>query len=216
MVAAIQSGVKELSSQVRHEGGRETVLDELRKLFAKAKLPSSPALASRILALADDPDATLDQFAKVIQVDGALAARLLKMANSACMALVTPATTIQRAVMVLGLGRVRTAALGFQLVGHLNKLGGKKFDIKAYWQQSVLRGCVGREIANVVAPGLAEEAFLNVWRTAEVLTHAVSEALKPHGLTLTQYNALRILRGAGSQVPPHPDQFRSRSTRWRS
>lgn len=160
MVAATHTVVKDLSPPERQRAGQETVLDELRKLFVKAKLPSSPALASRILALADDPDATIEQFAKVIQMDGALAARLLKMTNSACMALVTPATTIQRAVMVLGLGRVRTAALGFQLVGHLNKLGGKNFDIKAYWRQSVLRGCVGREIANVVAPGLAEEAFL--------------------------------------------------------
>jgi DNA-binding MarR family transcriptional regulator len=41
-----------------------------------------------------------------------------------------------------------------------------------------------------------EEAFLNVWRTAEVLFYGVNETLKPHGLTLTQYNALRILRGA--------------------
>ncbi|HKQ46501.1 MAG TPA: GGDEF domain-containing protein [Phycisphaerae bacterium] len=160
MVAAAQAGARELSSSAPQDKGRQAILDQLRKLFVKAKLPSSPVLASRILSLAADPDATIDQFAKVIQMDGALAARLLKMANSACMALVTPATTIQRAVMVLGLGRVRTAALGFQLVGHLNKLGGKRFDIKAYWKQSVLRGCVGREIARVVAPGLAEEAFL--------------------------------------------------------
>jgi DNA-binding MarR family transcriptional regulator len=44
-----------------------------------------------------------------------------------------------------------------------------------------------------------QEAFLNLVRTAAVLEHAVSERLKPHGLTLTQYNALRILRGAGSE-----------------
>lgn len=43
---------------------------------------------------------------------------------------------------------------------------------------------------------LAEEAFLNIWRTAEVLFRAMGEPLKPYGLTLTQYNALRVLRGA--------------------
>lgn len=126
----------------------------------KAKLPSSPALASRILALADNPDTPIEEFASAIQMDGALAARVLKMANAACMALRTPATTIHRAVTVLGLGRVRAAALSFQLVGHLNKLGGKNFNIKAYWQQSVLRACVGREIASAVLPSMTEEAFL--------------------------------------------------------
>jgi len=44
---------------------------------------------------------------------------------------------------------------------------------------------------------LEEEAILNLHRTASILEQAESEALKPHGLSLTQYNALRILRGAG-------------------
>ena len=34
-------------------------------------------------------------------------------------------------------------------------------------------------------------------RTAAVLDHQMSEALRPSGITLTQYNVLRILRGAG-------------------
>jgi DNA-binding MarR family transcriptional regulator len=42
------------------------------------------------------------------------------------------------------------------------------------------------------------EAHLSIERTAAVLTHAVSEALKSRGITGTQYNVLRILRGAGS------------------
>ena len=42
-----------------------------------------------------------------------------------------------------------------------------------------------------------EEALLNIARTAALLEHAGSEALKPFDLTITQYNVLRILRGAG-------------------
>lgn len=42
-----------------------------------------------------------------------------------------------------------------------------------------------------------EEVSLNILRTAALLEHAVAEHLKPHGLTPTQYNVLRILRGAG-------------------
>ena len=43
-----------------------------------------------------------------------------------------------------------------------------------------------------------EEVSLNILRTAALLEHAVAERLKPHGLTATQYNVLRILRGAGA------------------
>jgi len=44
-----------------------------------------------------------------------------------------------------------------------------------------------------------EEAFLNLMKTAAVLDHAAESRFKEHGLTMTQYNALRILRGAGAE-----------------
>ena len=44
-----------------------------------------------------------------------------------------------------------------------------------------------------------EEVSLNILRTAALLEHAVAERLKSHGLTGTQYNVLRILRGAGDR-----------------
>ena len=45
-------------------------------------------------------------------------------------------------------------------------------------------------------PSLAEEAYLNLHRTAEALGRNLSETLKAYGVTGTQYNVLRILRGA--------------------
>jgi DNA-binding MarR family transcriptional regulator len=42
----------------------------------------------------------------------------------------------------------------------------------------------------------AEEAYLNIIRTADLLKRAVAEILKVHDLSLSQYNVLRILRGA--------------------
>jgi len=44
---------------------------------------------------------------------------------------------------------------------------------------------------------LEQEAFLNLARTVACLEHQIAEVLRPHGLTPTQYNALRVLRGAG-------------------
>jgi DNA-binding MarR family transcriptional regulator len=43
---------------------------------------------------------------------------------------------------------------------------------------------------------LRQEAQLNLVRTANVLSDAFEQMLKPHGITGTQYNVLRILRGA--------------------
>lgn len=134
--------------------------DELRKVFSKAKLPSNPAIAAQILELVHDPNSNAEQFGEIIQADASLSARLLKMANSAHYAQRKPATTIHRAVTVLGLRRIRMVVLGFQLVSNLDRLGKCPFDLKTFWQQSVLRGCLAREIARLAVPEHIEEAFL--------------------------------------------------------
>ncbi len=46
---------------------------------------------------------------------------------------------------------------------------------------------------------LEDEALVALQRTADRLHWRLSEMLKEHGLSPTQYNALRILRGAGDQ-----------------
>ena len=64
-----------------------------------------------------------------------------------------------------------------------------------------------------------EEAFLNLGRTWEHLHSRIAELLKQFGLTSTQYNMLRILRGAGEEgltcsqatermISPDPDVTR--------
>lgn len=42
---------------------------------------------------------------------------------------------------------------------------------------------------------LQQEAQLNIVRTSNLLVDAFEKLLKPHGITGTQYNVLRILRG---------------------
>ena len=134
--------------------------NELRSVFQKAKLPTNPAIAAEILSLVDDPNSSAEQFARVIENDPALAARLMQIGNSSYFSQRHPITSIQRAVTVLGLRRIRMSAVSFQLVSHLDRLGKVSFDLPAFWQHSVLRACMARELAGKVVPEHAEEAFL--------------------------------------------------------
>jgi DNA-binding MarR family transcriptional regulator len=45
---------------------------------------------------------------------------------------------------------------------------------------------------------LQQEAYLSVVRTSTALTDGMEDLLKPRGISATQYNVLRILRGSGS------------------
>lgn len=48
----------------------------------------------------------------------------------------------------------------------------------------------------------AEEALVSVLRSAAVLRHALGQQLDRFGISLAQYNVLRILRGAGADGLP--------------
>ncbi|SRR5260370_3240977 len=45
---------------------------------------------------------------------------------------------------------------------------------------------------------LEQEVYLTILRTASELSHAVDQFFRPFGITSSQYNVLRILRGTGT------------------
>lgn len=48
----------------------------------------------------------------------------------------------------------------------------------------------------------AQEATIALLRTASVVSRSVGRVVQPYGLSLAQYNALRIVRGAGPEGLP--------------
>jgi DNA-binding MarR family transcriptional regulator len=46
------------------------------------------------------------------------------------------------------------------------------------------------------------EAAVSLMRTADLVRRSVAAEVEPHGITLQQYNVLRILRGAGKEGLP--------------
>ena len=52
---------------------------------------------------------------------------------------------------------------------------------------------------------IAQEALIALLRTADQVRRGVASVIEPHGVTLQQYNVLRILRGAGPEGLPTLD-----------
>jgi DNA-binding MarR family transcriptional regulator len=51
----------------------------------------------------------------------------------------------------------------------------------------------------------AQEAILALYRTSDMLRRRFSQLIEPHGISMQQYNVLRILRGAGKTGTPTLD-----------
>src|SRR5438552_7962951 len=51
-------------------------------------------------------------------------------------------------------------------------------------------------------PSSGQEAIVALMRTADLVRRRIAALVEPHGITLQQYNVLRILRGAGTDGLP--------------
>lgn len=80
-----------------------------------------PANASEIMILALDPDVSVTQLARVTSRDQVLAARMLRLANSAYCAPLQEITTISEAVVRLGTASVRNVVLATCMASRLQQ-----------------------------------------------------------------------------------------------
>jgi DNA-binding MarR family transcriptional regulator len=51
-------------------------------------------------------------------------------------------------------------------------------------------------------PSVAQEGVVSVMRTADLLRRRMAALVEPHGITVQQFNVLRILRGGGPEGLP--------------
>ena len=79
-------------------------------------LPTLPAVALEVLRLCRAEETTLDDLARALSTDPALAARLLRFANSSLYGCGEEVRTLQRATLVLGMKTVQLMSLSFSLV----------------------------------------------------------------------------------------------------
>ncbi len=135
---------------------------ELPAVLGQAdNLPSLPAVALEVLRLSQDENASLDELASCLSRDPALAAKLLKLANSSLFGVGREVTTLQRAVVLLGIKTVKLMALSFSLVSSLPRKGRQgAFDFTEYWRRSLVSAISARSLARLVRNPHADEAFL--------------------------------------------------------
>ncbi|MHC5112279.1 MAG: HDOD domain-containing protein [Planctomycetota bacterium] len=127
------------------------------------ELPTAPQTAVQLIQLCGDPNTDLNEVVSAIQLDGALSAKLLRVANSAYYCQQYEITTLRRAAVVLGLDHVKVMALSFQLADQSSRWRDVPIDLQMHWQGNLLRACLARQLAinaQVFPAKCPEEAFL--------------------------------------------------------
>lgn len=132
----------------------------LEKVLSCQRLPSLPAVAMRVVELTQDQHISMRALAETIQNDQALTAKVLKTVNSSLFGLRQKCSSINQAIIMLGLSAVKTLALGFSLVSAI-KDSAADFDLKEHWRRSLFTAVAAKTIASKAGIGNQEEAFLS-------------------------------------------------------
>lgn len=122
--------------------------DLLTDILNCPSLPSLPAVAAQVLELTSDPDVKMSELADQITMDQALSAKVLRTVNSSFYGLRKRCTSIEKALIMLGLGPVKSLVLGFSLVSAFESQEGDQFDYISYWKRGLDTAIAAKIIAD--------------------------------------------------------------------
>ncbi len=123
-------------------------------------LPPMPQTVLKAREIMADPKSGFQELADILEVDQAIAAKILKMANSTYYGLRENVTSIQKASVVLGhktLGELITMGGISTLLG--DRLEGYGLDAGDLWKHGLAVAFGSKIIAEKIEPGLANDAF---------------------------------------------------------
>jgi len=136
----------------------EIVQLSLEDLVAKAGgMRAIPATARKVLDLVDSDRTTSAVLGEALSRDQALAAHILKVANSALYGCSREITTLPMAVSVLGLKTIRDQTIVSTTRGVYKRFG---ITEKMLWSHAVSTAIGARLIAKRCFPAMAEDAFV--------------------------------------------------------
>lgn len=144
----------------------EAIIDPQVALRIKdiGRLSTLPQVTWELMRLLSDENTTPDDLQQVVEQDPALSAKVISLGNSAYYGLRTPATTISRAIVIIGFKELEFLALGLGLADtfDLRKVP-FGFDGDSLWLHSLSVSWTAREVAaasHLVDPGEAMLAGL--------------------------------------------------------
>jgi putative nucleotidyltransferase with HDIG domain len=146
-----------VESEVKSRGNQDALRLKIREIKERHKLPSPPAVMTKVIHILNDPDFNVRDLSRVITDDPALASKTLSLSRSPRYAQRLQPQTVHQAILVLGLQTLRnivvaTAAKSF--ISRTNKIS------ERIWSHSLAAALAGRIVAKRVGFADPEQAFL--------------------------------------------------------
>lgn len=126
-------------------------------VLKSVELPVLPSTAQKVLSLMSDPDISIEKVKRIIGSDPALAAKILKVANSAFYGGFRNIQNLSQAILRLGLNSVRNIVIATSLKNVYKRFG---LTEKLLWEQMIGSAMASNLLARQTRRADAEDAFI--------------------------------------------------------
>lgn len=129
-------------------------------LAASNKIGTLPAIFHKMMEIINNPYSSSEDAAKIIASDPALAAKLLRLVNSAFYGLSTRVDTISRAVSIVGHGPLMMLTMGAILASSFTGIPTSIIDMRSFWMHAFSTGVTAQCLANNAGLDNSENLFI--------------------------------------------------------
>ena len=135
--------------------------DLQKKILSEiTEMPPLPAIVVKVMQMTKDPEVSASQLNKVISMDQALTANILKLCNSAYYGLPRVISSVTQAIMYLGFHTVRNLVMTSALHDMYDvEMAGYGYDKGGLWKHSVATALASQILCKKFRPGLNDTAF---------------------------------------------------------
>ena len=124
-------------------------------------LPSIPTVVGKVLQLINSPNSTARQVGEIISRDPSLAAKLLRVANSAFYGMARQIASLDFAIVVLGMSKVRDLVLSVSVMKSFRDVPESGALSRArFWEHCASCALIAQHTAARVGLNLGHEAFV--------------------------------------------------------
>jgi HD-like signal output (HDOD) protein len=179
------------------------------------QIPTIPIVSQRIMEISGDEKAPFKDFVAIIEKDQVLAAKILRVANSAFYGFLSRVSSLEHALVILGINEVKSIVLGCSVYNFFSHNKSDAFDRTRFWKHAIICSQVARllgthfntknddslfltglihDIGKVVLDQYLHEEFLQIIEYVSLTKTTFSEAEKKI-LGTTHYQiAARLLK----------------------
>ncbi len=142
---------------IANPGSELTVLDLLK---GDLQLASPPNLYFQLKKTLNDPTKKIEDAAKIIELDAAMTAKLLKIVNSAYYGFPAQIASISRAINIIGNQDLQNLVLSTIIIERFSHLPGMSLSMHDFWARNLKTALLAKEIDDLLGSEYQDIAFL--------------------------------------------------------